>query len=394
MSAEGNNDPLELGKRRILIVDDEKDFILSLEDILESRGYRVEKAHGQKTACEKIHCFDAQVVLLDIRLGSANGIDLIVKLKRVRPDVVCVMMTAYAAIDTAIKALQEGAYDYLRKPFDINDLLATLDRCFEKIRLKKDKKDLQAQLRQIQKLEAIAALAGGIAHEFNNALFGITGNVELLELDFPNDEKIKNYTRSIKTSASRMVRLTDQLLTYARGGKYQPETLSLSKFLKDTLPLIQYTRDSSICVETELSLEASWVKADSTQLQMMISALLSNAYEAIDGEGHIRVSVRDEAVDEGITGSELDLKPGSYVSITIEDNGQGMDQETKERIFEPFFTTKLRGRGLGLTSAYGIVKNHGGSIFVDSIPGSGTVMRIFLPTLDKEIKKPEKPNAL
>ncbi len=295
------------------------------------------------------------------------------------------MMTAYAAIDTAVRALQEGAYDYLRKPFGADDLLATLNRCFEKIRLENEKMHLEAQLRQTQKMEAIAALAGGIAHEFNNALTIITGNVDLLELEFPNDEKIKNYTTSMKTSVSRMTGLTDRLMAYARGGKYQSETFSLSKFVKVTLPLIHHTMDPSICIDTELSLDASPVEADLTQLQMVLSAVLTNAYEAIDGEGRIRVSVRNEEVDGGITGGGRDLKPGSYVCITIEDNGQGMDRETMQTIFEPFFTTKFQGRGLGLAAAYGIIKNHGGLIFVDSILGSGTVIRIFLPAVDKEI---------
>lgn len=393
MGAEDNADPRTGQAHRILIVDDEKDFVLSLQDILESRGYRVEKAYGQKSAGEIIKHFDAQVALLDIHLGGADGINLIAGLKSVRPDVVCVMMTAYAAIDTAVRALQEGAYDYLRKPFEADDMLATLDRCFEKIRLENEKKQLETLLRQTQKREAIAILAGGIAHEFNNALAGITGNVSLLELDFPNNEKIKNYTMSMKNCASRMAGLTDQLMAYARGGKYRAEIVSLSKVIEDTLPLIQYTMDPSICIDMDLSLDASPVKADLAQLQMVLSTLLINAYEAIDGEGRIRISVRDEEVDGSITGSRGDHEAGSYVCITIEDDGHGMDRETKQKIFDPFFTTKFQGRGLSLAAAYGIVKNHGGWMLADSIPGSGTAIRIFLPAVNKAKKETKKPHA-
>jgi len=397
MSTEVNSVLQKEEAGRVLIVDDEEDFALSLEDILESRGYRVEKAHSQKAALDKIKHFDAQVALLDIRLRSGDGINLISNLKKVRSGIVCVMMTAYATIDTAVKALQQGAYDYLKKPVEPGDLLATLDHCFEKIRLENEKKQLEARLLQSQKMEAIATLAGGIAHEFNNALVGITGNADLLELDFPNDEKLKNYTTSMKTSAFRMAGLTNQLLAYARGGKYQPETFSLSKFIKDTLTLLQHTMDPSICIDTDLPHDSSPVEGDLTQLQMVLSALLNNASEAIDGGGgSIRVSVRDEKVDGGFTDTGYDLKPGSYVCITIEDNGQGMDRETRQRIFEPFFSTKFHGRGLGLSAAYGIVKNHGGRIFVDSIQGSGTVIRIFLPAADrdKEIKEAKKSKAL
>ena len=123
-------------ERRVLIVDDEKDFVSSLVDILESRGYRTETAYSAIGALDKIKEFNSQVALLDIRLGQVSGIDLLAKLKKVHPAIICVMMTAYAAIDTAIEALQVGAYDYLRKPFYPPDLLATLDRCFEKIRLR------------------------------------------------------------------------------------------------------------------------------------------------------------------------------------------------------------------------------------------------------------------
>lgn len=382
MTAESNAGFPKREERRVLIVDDEKDFVLSLEDILESRGYCVEKAHSQKSACEKIIHFDAQVALIDIRLGRSDGINLIDNLEKARPGIVCVMMTAYATIDTAVRSLQKGAYDYLRKPFEADDLLANFDRCFEKIRLENEKEQLEAKLLQSQKMEAIAVLAAGIAHEFNNALFGITGYIDLLELDFSNDKKIKNYITSMKISASRMAELTAQLTAYAREGKYRAEIFSLSKFIKDTIPLIQYNMNSSIYIDTELSLDASMVEGDLAQLQMVLSALLINANEAIDGEGRIRVSVKDEEVKGEFSGSGRDLKPGLYVCMTVEDNGQGMDHETKQRIFEPFFSTKIRGRGLGLAAVYGIIKNHGGLIFIDSILGSGTVVRIFLPAVD------------
>ena len=137
----------QVEKGRVLIVDDEKDFVINLMDILESRGYRCVAVHSVMSALEKIKEFDAQVALLDIRLGDADGIDLITGLKAERPELLCVMMTAYATIDTAIKALQQGAYNYLRKPFDPQELLEILERCFEKIQLKEEKAFADAALR-------------------------------------------------------------------------------------------------------------------------------------------------------------------------------------------------------------------------------------------------------
>jgi signal transduction histidine kinase/ActR/RegA family two-component response regulator len=152
-----NRRPDVIGERRegrILIVDDEKDLVLVLVDILESRGYQVEVAHSVQGGQEKVEVFDAQVALLDVRLGRDSGIDLITRLKEVRPGILCVVMTAYAALDTAIEAIHRGAYDYLQKPLDMRYLLTTLDRCFEKLRLESEKAAAEAERERL-----LAALA-------------------------------------------------------------------------------------------------------------------------------------------------------------------------------------------------------------------------------------------
>jgi PAS domain S-box-containing protein len=503
-------------ERRVLIVDDERDFVSSLVDILESRAYRTETAYSATGALDKIKEFSAQVALLDIRLGKVSGIDLLAKLKKVHPALICVMMTAYAAIDTAIEALQAGAYDYLRKPFHPPDLLATLDRCFEKIRLREEKKQaedalkeseekyrdlyenapnayfsvnaddgsilrfnaaamqlfdydrttlmgmkvfdlypdtpdglpkarevfkrflsgepirnqplqmkrkdgnlvwtslsvepvrdrdgniiesrsmvtdisdhkrLETQLQRTQKMEAIVTLAGGIAHEFNNALFGLTGNIELLQLSLRADETVKKYADAMLASSQRMIKLTNHLLAYARGGKYHPETIYLSEIIEDTLPILMSSIDPCISIETEFEGDMAKVEGDRTQMQLVLSALLANASEAITGEGRIRIHVRNEVIDAPLAKSDQGFKAGRYVCLTIEDDGQGMEAETMDRLFDPFFTTKLTGRGLGMSATYGIVKNHNGWIFVDSEPGSGTVVRIYLPVVDAQIEE-------
>jgi CheY-like chemotaxis protein len=133
------------------------------------------------------------------------------------------------------------------------------------------------------------------------------------------------------------------------------------------------------------------VKADLAQLQMVLSAILSNASEAIEGEGRIKISAKNQEIDEPYANSYPGLKPGSYVSLTVEDDGTGMDEETKSRIFKPFFTTKFQGRGLGMAAVFGIIKNHGGWISVDSELGKGTTVRIFLPATEAKLKKLKKP---
>ena len=250
-----------------------------------------------------------------------------------------------------------------------------------------EKRKLEAQLRQTHKMEAIAVLAGGIAHEFNNALVGVSGNIELIQMDLPDDKNIDKYIERLKHSTRRMTDLTHRLLAYARGGKYQPRTISLNDFVKDTVPLIQHSIGPAIRVEMDLPSGISNLDADITQMQMVLSAVLSNASEASEGEGRIRISTRDEKIDEDFAKTIPDLKPGPYVCLTIEDEGKGMDEETRSRVFDPFFTTKFQGRGLGMAAAYGIIKNHGGWISLDSELGKGTVVRIYLPAVEVHVER-------
>jgi len=254
-----------------------------------------------------------------------------------------------------------------------------------------EQRRLQTLLQQTQKMEAIATLAGGIAHEFNNTLVGITGNIDLLQMDLPGDENIEKYTQRMKDSAHRMARLTEQLLAYARGGKYQAKNISLTDFVQETLPWMKQSIDPSIRIETDLPHDILNVEADSTQMQMMLSSILKNSAEAIEGKGRIRIITRNEEIDEEFAKSHLDLKPGPYVSLTIQDDGKGMDEETRSRIFDPFFTTKFQGRGLGMAAVYGIVKNHDGWITVDSQLDKGTMVRIYLPAVKVEVKEEPKP---
>jgi len=254
-----------------------------------------------------------------------------------------------------------------------------------------DRKRLEAQLHEAKTMESIATLAGGIAHEFNNALYGITGNIELLKMDLPSTEEVSRYLKPMSESARRMVRLTDQLLAYAQGGKYRSQTISLNNFVDDTLPLIQHWIKPNIRVETDLPGNISNIEADLTQMQMVLSAVVANAAEAIEGRGRIRIITRNEKIDEASANQHLELKAGRYVCLTVRDDGKGMPDEISGRIFKPFFTTKFQGRGLGMAAVFGIVKNHGGWIGVDSQLGEGTMVHIYLPAVDDRITEAKKP---
>jgi len=251
-------------------------------------------------------------------------------------------------------------------------------------------KRLEAQLQQANKMESIATLAGGVAHEFNNALMGIMGNIELLKMDLPEDEGRDKYFDPMKSSGHRMSRLTDQLLAYAQGGKYQAKHLKLDDFMIQTLPILQHDLSPAVRVETHFEKDIPYIKADYAQMQMVLSAILANSNEAIEDKGLIKVTAGNEDLDEDFTKQYPGLKTGPYVCLTIEDDGKGMDEETRTGIFEPFFTTKFHGRGMGMAAVYGIVMNHDGWIYVDSELGKGTTVRIYLPVSEIEAEKPKK----
>jgi two-component system cell cycle sensor histidine kinase/response regulator CckA len=254
----------------------------------------------------------------------------------------------------------------------------------------KERSRLESQLQQSRKMEAIATLAGGTAHQFNNALTAIIGNLDLLEIDHCQDENALQRLKVMRASAHHMAHLTSQLLAYARGGKYHVATISLSDFTADTLSLLEHTLNPDVCVETDLQVDVRSIKADPTQMQMVLSALVSNANEAMDGPGRILISTGNIDLDDSFVRAYPGLKPGPYVCLSVADDGKGMDSETRQRMFEPFFTTHFFGRGLGMSAVYGVVTNHHGIISVDSELGKGTEVRIYLPAISERAISTER----
>ena len=250
-----------------------------------------------------------------------------------------------------------------------------------------DKKRLEAQLQQAQKMEAIGTLAGGVAHNFNNLLMGIMGYTSLMLLgtdpDHPNHKRLKNIEKQVESGS----KLTSQLLGYAREGRYEVNLISLNQLVEETSDTFGMTK-KEITVHQELSEKLYGIKADQGQIEQVLLNLYVNAADAMPGGGDLFLKTINVA-DKDITGKPYKVKPGNYVLLTVKDTGVGMDKETKERIFEPFFTTKglAGGTGLGMASAYGIIKGHGGYVDVDSKIGEGTIFSICLPATEKMIKK-------
>jgi two-component system cell cycle sensor histidine kinase/response regulator CckA len=251
---------------------------------------------------------------------------------------------------------------------------------------------MSEKLEEARKTEAIATLAGGIAHQFNNALAVISGNVELLDYDYRDDAQIKTYSLPISDAANRMAQLTNQLLAYAQGGKYKERPNDLISVTETTLSLIEHTIAPEIRVIMSLEPNLPKVKIDVTQIQMVISSIVANAAEAIQKEGQIVVSCSKITINNDNYVQYEGIPPGGYVILSVVDDGTGMDDKTIKRVFEPFFTTKFQGRGLGMAAVFGIIRNHGGYIKVNSQADLGTEVQIYFPALAATEDTPkEKP---
>ncbi len=239
---------------------------------------------------------------------------------------------------------------------------------------------LESQLKQAQKMAAVAALAGGMAHLFNNELTIITSGLNLLEENGINQET-DEYLQLMAMAVDRMSCLTRELLAYARGSKYRIETILLSDLVRESLLLLRPLFKKSITIETEIPADLPSIQANKAQMQMALNAILTNASEAVETQGLIRIIGRKEAMTDERVKHFSGLAPGIYASLTVEDNGKGMGEETRNRVFEPFFTTHFPGRGLSMAAVYGIVKNHDGWISVESQLGMGTIVKVRLPAL-------------
>ncbi len=244
----------------------------------------------------------------------------------------------------------------------------------------------EQQLVQAQKMEAVGRLAGGVAHDFNNLLTAIKGFTELLLLDLPEGDQRRAYAAEIQGAASRAAGLTRQLLAFSRRQVLKPEVTDLNETVRLLEKILGRLIGEDVRMRFELSPELGHVRADPGQVEQVVMNLVVNARDAMPGGGELLIRTSNAR----LTGSDLQrhryVHPGDYVLLEVIDSGSGMTREIQERVFEPFFTTKEQGRGtgLGLSTVYGIVKQSGGYIWVDSEPGEGTRFRIYLPRVTAE----------
>jgi len=252
-----------------------------------------------------------------------------------------------------------------------------------------EEKQIQRKLTESEKFQALGQLASGVAHDFNNLLMSIQGNTSLMLLEtgpsHKHHEKLKNIEQSVLSGSD----LTKQLLGYARGGKYEVKPTNINDLIEKSSRMFGRTK-KEIDIHLKYQENISAVEVDQRQIEQVLLNLYVNAWQAMPGGGELYIHTENVTLEKDYI-KLFDINPGSYVKVAVGDTGVGMDEATRQRIFDPFFTTKgmRRGTGLGLASAYGIIRNHNGTIDVNSEKGVGTTFEIYLPASEKEVIETE-----
>lgn len=289
----------------------------------------------------------------------------------------------------AVRALEEGNFVY---PLEAQggDEVAQVTRAFDRMRgslqrNEQQRRQLEGQLLQAQKMDAMGRLAGGVAHDFNNLLTVIKGNNALLLERLQAGDPCLAYTKHVASAADRAASLTRQLLAFCRMQVLEPKILDLNARVSEMCKLLRHLIREDIGFTFQAGESLGRVKADPGQIEQVIMNLVVNAGDAMPAGGNLIIETRNVAVDDQYACTRPPIAAGEYVLLAVTDNGHGMDASTKARIFEPFFTTKEQGKGtgLGLATVYGIVKQSGGCIWVDSEVGKGTRFEVYLPRVEE-----------
>jgi len=364
-----------ISSNRVLVVDDDSDFADSMAEVLESHGYRTATAYSGAAALREMESFNPHVALIDMRLGAERGTELIERMRAQRPDLVCILMTAYAELDSAVQALRNRADDYLLKPLDPSSVLGVIRNAMSRVR------ELTLAERR-ERLASVGSLAAGVAHDLNNVLTIVLHETELIERQIRGqDDAVRTGLHSIRASTLRAAEITRNLLLIARGDPTSTPCHKPLEVLEDLTATLQRSLPKGAALHAELPIEVELsLTIGSGQLYQVILNLLVNARDAIGDHGSITVRclvAPPPAARSTRRSSAPPARDGLLISVT--DDGPGIDPHTMQHLFEPFFTTKLGGSGLGLVTAYGLVRAAGGEVFVESTLGVGTEFSVWLP---------------
>jgi len=369
---------------RVLIVSDREGDALQLIDALRQSDHipfweRVSTAAALRELLT--HRWDLILATDESAgLGTLAALEI---LHETGADVPLVAISGKVPEEFVLEVLKAGAADYLTRDH-LSRLGVTVGREMSQAEGRRERSRLEQQFRQAQKMDAVGRLAGGVAHDFNNLLTLITGYAELLLTGRGLERAQRTALEEIQRAAERGGALTHQLLAFSRGHLFTPRTVQLNALIVHMEKMLSRLIGEDVELITVAAAEPATVRTDPGQLEQVVMNVVVNARDAMPGGGKLIIETANAEVDQTYAGPNVDLRAGSYVVLAISDTGMGMDPETITHLFEPFFTTKApgKGTGLGLATAYGIVKQSGGAISVYSEPSRGTTVKIYLPSAE------------
>ena len=370
---------------RILHLEDNPKDAEFVQAMLAAEGlpFKINRVEARDAFVAALEEGGFDMIISDYTLPSYDGHSALLAAQAKRPEVPFIFFSGTLGEEHAIRALKDGATDYVLKSKPARFVSAVV-RALREAEEKAERKRLEEQLRQAQKMEAIGQLAGGIAHDFNNLLTVINGYSELTLLKLPPDHPLGTHLKQIRTAGKRAASLTNQILAFSRKQVLAAKVLDLNEVLKAMEKLLRRLIGDDIAIVTKLKPGIGRIKCDSGQIEQILMNLTVNARDAMPSGGTLIIETADVKLGEKTTASGWELEPGFYVVLTVSDSGCGMDEATQTRIFEPFFTTKEpgKGTGLGLSTVYGIIKQHQGAITVYSEVGKGSTFKVYLPRVD------------
>ncbi len=374
----------------LLIIEDSEDDALLLLREVSRGGFDVlhERVDSPGALAAAIDRQPWDLVISDFSMPQFSGTDALGFVRTKGLDTPFIFVSGTLGEETAVAALKNGAQDYLVKG-NLKRLVPAIQRELRESTARRERRQLEQQVQQLQKFEAIGRLAGGIAHDFNNVLGAILGWVELACYDSPPPSRVHERLQRIRDQAERAVGLTAQLLAFARRQVLQRKRISLNTLVGETTGLLRTVIAEHIEVRILTASGLRTTMADPAQIDQVLMNLCLNARDAMPQGGRLTLSTQNAELSAELCRQYAGVQPGGFVLLSVIDTGAGMDAATIERIFEPFFTTKEigKGTGLGLATVYGIVQQHGGIIQCDSTLGKGTSFRVFLPADDGALQE-------
>lgn len=367
---------------RLLMIEDSEDDAALIVRELSRGGYdvdflRVDSPEAINSAMDQQRW---DLIISDYSMPRFNGTDALLLARGKELAVPFIFVSGTIGEETAVSALKMGAQDYLMKD-NLRRLTPAVQRELREVNRSRERSQLEQQVWQLRKFEAIGRLAGGIAHDFNNVLGAILGLAEMGYGEERLDDRSRERFRKIRDHARKASGLTAQLLAFARRQILQPRNINLNHLVQETVSLLGNIIGEHITIKTVLDDDLCVIRADATQLEQVLMNLCLNGRDAMPNGGILGIETKGLDISGADFSIPADILPGKYAMLTVSDTGAGMDAATVEHLFEPFFTTKApgKGTGLGLSTVYGVVRQHNGSVTVDSTPGKGTTFRVFLP---------------